>query len=51
MSGDIIENAGKKDKEIDFDENSDEVEEFAQKDENSGLAAENFDAEKAIFDE
>ncbi|WP_273463987.1 DNA translocase FtsK [Treponema berlinense] len=54
MIGDIIENAGKKDKEIDFDENSDEfdeVEEFAQKDENSGLAAENFDAEKAIFDE
>ena len=54
MIGDIIENAGKKDKEIDFDENSDEfdeIEEFAQKDENSGLAAENFDAEKAIFDE
>lgn len=54
MIGDIIENAGKKDKEIDFDENSDEVdevEEFAQKDENSGLVAENFDAEKAIFDE
>ena len=54
MIGDIIENAGKKDKEIDFDENSDEVggiEEFAQKYENSGLAAENFDAEKAIFDE
>lgn len=54
MIGDIIENTGKKDKEIDFDENSDEfdeVEEFAQKDENSGLAAENFDAEKAIFDE
>lgn len=54
MIGDIIENAGKKDKEIDFDENPDEfdeVEEFAQKDENSGLAAENFDAEKAIFDE
>lgn len=48
MIGDIIENAGKKDKEIDFDENSDE---FAQKDENSSLAAENFDAEKAIFDE
>ena len=60
MIGDIIENAGKKDKEIDFDENSDEVEEvdeldeveeFAQKDENSGLTAENFDAENAIFDE
>ena len=54
MIGDIIENAGKKDKEIDFDENSDEfdeIEEFAQKDENSGLAAEKFDAEKAIFDE
>lgn len=54
MIGDIIENAGKKDKEIDFDENSDEfdeIEEFAQKDENSGLAAENFDAEKAVFDE
>ena len=51
MIGDIIENAGKKDKEIDFDENSDEVEEFAQKDENSGLVAENFDAENAIFDE
>lgn len=54
MIGDIIENAGKKDKEIDFDENSDEfdeIEEFAQKDENSGLAAENFDAKKAIFDE
>lgn len=54
MIGDIIENAGKKDKEIDFDENSDEfdeIEEFARKDENSGLAAENFDAEKAIFDE
>ena len=51
MIGDIIENAGKKDKEIDFDENSDEIEKFAQKDENSGLAAENFDAEKAIFDE
>ena len=54
MIGDIIENAGKKDKEIDFDENSDEfdeIEEFAQKDENSGLAAENFDAEKAIFAE
>lgn len=57
MIGDIIENAGKKDKEIDFDENSDEsdkfdeIEEFAQKDENSGLAAENFDAEKDIFDE
>lgn len=54
MIGDIIENAGKKDKEIDFDENSDEfdeIEEFAQKDENSSLAAENFDAEKAIFDE
>ena len=54
MIGDIIENAGKKDKEIDFDENSDEfdeIDEFAQKDENSGLAAENFDAEKAIFDE
>ena len=54
MIGDVIENAGKKDKEIDFDENSDEfdeIEEFAQKDENSGLAAENFDAEKAIFDE
>ena len=51
MIGDVIENAGKKDKEIDFDENSDEIEEFAQKDENSGLAAENFDAEKAIFAE
>ena len=54
MIGDIIENAGKKDKEIDFDENSDEfdeIEEFSQKDENSGLAAEKFDAEKAIFDE
>ena len=54
MIGDIIENAGKKDKEIDFDENSDEfdeIDEFAQKDENSGLAAENFDAEKAIFGE
>lgn len=54
MIGDIIENAGKKDKEIDFDENSDEfdeIEEFAQKDENSGLAAENFDAKKDIFDE
>ena len=51
MIGDIIENAGKKDKEIDFDENSDEVDEVAQKDENSGLTAENFDAEKAIFDE
>lgn len=57
MIGDIIENAGKKDKEIDFDENSDEsdkfdeIEEFAQKDENSGLAAENFDAEKDFFDE
>ena len=54
MIGDIIENAGKKDKEIDFDENSDEVEEVdevAQKDENSGLTAENFDAENAIFDE
>lgn len=57
MIGDIIENAGKKDKEIDFDENSDEVdevdevEEFAQKDENSGLTAENFDEKKAIFDE
>ena len=49
MIGDIIENAGKKDKEIDFDENSDEfdeVDEVAQKDENSGLTAENFDAEK-----
>ena len=54
MIGDVIENAGKKEKEIDFDENSDEfgeIEEFAQKDENSGLAAENFDAEKAIFGE
>lgn len=57
MIGDIIENAGKKDKEIDFDENSDEFDEFdevdevAQKDENSGLVAENFDAENAIFDE
>lgn len=54
MIGDVIENAGKKNKEIDFDENSDEIggiEEFAQKYENSGLVAENFDAKKAVFDE